>query len=80
MRRGYWLTSNKANLLDQVERWLEYGGENQEEWNIPVAAFTTFNAAALAAKKHTTCPNITLKTTFAELTTQMRDMKRRYFF
>jgi hypothetical protein len=88
MKRGDWLTSNKANLLDQVDRWLEYGGEKQETWNIPLIAFTKLNAAALAAKNAYSVPkgsrnamtNATLKTTFAELTAQMRDMKRRYFF
>jgi len=88
MRRRDWLSTKKEDQLAMSERWGEYGGENFEAWNIPQAAFTKLSAAHLAAKKANDVPkgarnamtNATLKTAFAELTAQMRDMKKRYFF
>ena len=71
-----------------AERWLEYGGENYEAWNIPQAAFTKLNAAAIEAKNANNVPkgsrnemtNARLKMAFAALTAEMRDMKKRYFY
>jgi hypothetical protein len=87
-KRNDWLSSKKEDQLAMVLHWLEYGGENCEAWNIPQAAFTKLNAAYLAAKNANSVPagmrnamtNATLKTAFAELTAQMRDMKKRYFY
>ena len=88
MKNADWMPTKKEDKLTMSERWLEYGGENFEAWNIPPAAFTKLNAASLAAKNANSVPasirnamtNATLKTAFIELTAQMRDMKKRYFY
>ena len=88
MKKSDWLSSKREDRLAMAERWLEYGGENFEAWNIPAAAFTKLNAATLAAKSANSVPagsrnamtNAKLKTAFAEMVAQMRDMKKRYFY
>ncbi|MHB9294653.1 hypothetical protein PilKf_00377 [Pillotina sp. SPG140] len=84
-----WLSANRIKILQMAQNWKDVAEENAESWHISGTALTTLgslitaaNTALTIAQSETTRTPVATaqcKAAFEALTTEMRDMKRRYF-
>ena len=88
MKRADWIPSKKEEQLTMGKSWLPTLEARRTEWGVPEEKVISLAEAINAAdSENSTAPgdrskvsNAHLKAAFATLTTEMRDVKKRYFF
>jgi hypothetical protein len=84
-----WLPHNRAGQLAMVRRWLDILPAKTQDWNIPtgmIERLEEVTSEAIVSQDRAESPTGTkgdaarMRTAFAEMVAQMRDVRRRVFF
>ena len=86
--RGDWMPSDRNGQLTMAKTWCAILGAKGETWGVPADVVTRISQKAnvagsendIPASERNTVSSARLKTAFGELSAEMRDAKKRYFY